>query len=172
MRYFLLKNARRWKICQAPRPANEKIVNQAKFWTRLLVETRGEACVKRNEWRFVGNWLTIGLGESLLSSLEKRHLVNNFFHQTFQFPHFGLETRERLLVGNCTTDKSQITRAREAHHYETRTCNPQRQHQYQCPSQRPGSICSAARVRANHLPFPRQFLSRRKNGLRDIPLSM
>lgn len=38
MRYFRLKNARRCRICHAPRQANEKMVNQAKFCTRSFVE--------------------------------------------------------------------------------------------------------------------------------------
>ena len=39
MRYFRLKNARKWKICHTPKPIREAIVNQAKFFTRRFVDT-------------------------------------------------------------------------------------------------------------------------------------
>jgi hypothetical protein len=38
IRYFRLKNERRWKICQAPRVVRQRMVNHAKFCTRSFVD--------------------------------------------------------------------------------------------------------------------------------------
>jgi hypothetical protein len=48
MRYLRLKNARKWRICHIPNAVNEKIVNQAKLWTRSFVDT---ASIKNGQRR-------------------------------------------------------------------------------------------------------------------------
>ena len=48
MRYFRLKNARKWKICQSPNATRAKRVNHAKFCTRLFVDTVGAAQAERS----------------------------------------------------------------------------------------------------------------------------
>ena len=73
MRYFRLKNERRWKICHAPRVVREKMVNQAKFCTRLFVDAVDSNLVMG----YNINWeatRTVGPREPLFASVKEFHV--------------------------------------------------------------------------------------------------
>ena len=47
-----------------------------------------------------GRGRTIRVGKSLFSFLEIVQLIHNLFYESFQFAHFCLNSRERLLIGD------------------------------------------------------------------------
>lgn len=100
MRYFRLKKERRWKICHAPRVVREKMVNQAKFCTRLFVDAVDLNLVLGYIVKLEATQ-TVGPREPFFASVKEFHVFGYFYNHAFYFPHFSLEARERFLVCNC-----------------------------------------------------------------------
>ena len=132
MRYFRLKKARKWNICQTPSATRKNIVNQAKFCTREFVDTWqqqlwGECVCNKRSWRH-----TVGFLKPLLTLLQIAHLIHDLFHNTLQFPHFGFQRRQGFLICDGTTQPGQKEESKET---LDRTCSLLHLRQCQYPGQ-------------------------------------